>query len=222
MGWERARTEEQKEQRIAEIIDATARLYATRPFEKITLVSIAKAANFTRSNLYKYFNSKAEIFFEFLKQDVIRWREDLVETLGRKKTYTVAEFAALWVTVQGRHGRMQDLISMLFDFLEKNASIERMVAFKRLAKAEYAVVTRLLCDLFPGFSRDNAVKFLNMQLAASIGLYRMTNLSPAQEAVLAYPEFKHLKVDYNDYYRECIAHLMNGLLDSSLPRSCVE
>jgi hypothetical protein len=57
-----------------------------------------------------------------------------------------------------------------------------------------------------------------MQLAASIGLYRMTNLSPAQEAVLADPEFKHLKVDYSDYYRECIAHLMNGLLDSSLPR----
>jgi AcrR family transcriptional regulator len=212
MGWERARTDAQKKQRVAEIIDATARLYETQPFENITLVAIAKAARFTRSNLYKYFNSKEEIFFEFLKQDVIRWRKDLVQTLGRKKKYTVAEFAAVWLKVQGRHGRMQDLISILYDFLEKNASIERMIDFKRLAKSEYAVVTRLLCGLFPALSQDNAVKFLNMQLAASIGLYRMTNLSPAQKEVLTSPEFKHLKVDYNDYYQESIAYLLKGLI----------
>ena len=148
MGWERARTDEQKEQRIAEIIDATARLYETQPFEAITFVSIAKTANFTRSNLYKYFNSKEEIFFEFLKQDVIRWRKDLVKTISKKNRYSVDEFVAVWLKVQGRHGRMQDLISILYDFLEKNASIERMVDFKRLAKEEYAIVTELLCQRF--------------------------------------------------------------------------
>lgn len=211
MGWERARTDEQKEQRIAEIIDATARLYETQPFEAITFVSIAKAAHFTRSNLYKYFNSKEEIFFEFLKQDVIYWRKDLVKTIGKKK-YAVDAFAAVWVGVQGRHGRMQDLISILYDFLEKNASIERMVDFKRLAKEEYTIVTELLCNVFPALSPQKAIKFLNMQLAASIGLYRMTNLSAVQKEVLAHPEFKHLKVDYPVYYQECVEYLLKGLL----------
>jgi len=212
MGWERARTDEQKEQRIAEIIDATARLYETQPFDAITFVSIAKTANFTRSNLYKYFNSKEEIFFEFLKQDVIRWRKDLVKTISKKNRYSVDEFAAVWLKVQGRHGRMQDLISILYDFLEKNASIERMVDFKRLAKEEYAIVTELLCNLFSTLSPQKAVKFLNMQLAVFIGLYRMTNLSAAQKEVLAYPEFKHLKVDYPVYYQECVKYLLKGLL----------
>ncbi|WP_319405928.1 TetR family transcriptional regulator [uncultured Desulfosarcina sp.] len=212
MGWERARTEEQKEQRIAAILDATARLYATQPFEKITLVSIAKAAKFTRSNLYKYFNSKEEIFFEFLKQDVIRWRKDLVTTLGKKKRYTVRQFAAAWLDVHRRHERMQDLISILYDFLEKNASIDRMVEFKRLVNDEYTIVTSLLCNLFSALSPQKAVRFLNMQLAASIGLYRMTNLSAAQKEVLAYPEFKHLKVDYTVYYQECVEYLLKGLL----------
>jgi len=212
MGWERARTEEQKEQRIAEILDATARLYATQPFEKITLVSIAKAAKFTRSNLYKYFNSKEEIFFEFLKQDVICWRKDLVTTLSKKKRYTVGQFASAWLDVHHRHKRMQDLISILYDFLEKNASIERMVEFKRLANDEYTIITGLLCNLFSALSPQKAVKFLNMQLAASIGLYRMTNLSAEQKEVLAYPEFKHLKVDYTVYYQECVEYLLKGLL----------
>lgn len=212
MAWERARTEEQKAQRIAEIIGATARLYETQPFEKISLVSIAKAANFTRSNLYKYFNSKEEIFFEFLNQDVIRWRKDLVATLKKKRRYTIAEFAAVWANVQARHLRMQDLTSILYDFLEKNASIERMIDFKQLARAEYATISELLCDLFPRLTRENAVKFLNMQFAASIGLYTMTNLSSVQQEVLTYPEFKHLKVDYDSYYQECLAYLLNGLL----------
>ncbi len=67
---------------------------------------------------------------------------------------------------------MQDLISILYDFLEKNASIERMVKLKRLAKKEYAIVTELLCNLFSGLSPQKAIKFLNMQLAAAIRLYR--------------------------------------------------
>lgn len=212
MGWERARTQEQKEQRIAEIIDATARLYETHPFEKISLVAIAKAANFTRSNLYKYFNSKEEIFFEFLKQDVIHWREDLVTTFKKKRRYTIPEFAAVWVKVQTQHARMQDLISILYDFLEKNTTIERMIDFKRLTRSEYTIVSELLRDLFPRLSQENAIKFLNMQFAASIGLYTMTNLSSVQEEVLTYPEFRNLKVDFETYYRECLTHLLNGLL----------
>ena len=175
-------------------------------------MSIAKAAKFTRSNLYKYFNSKEEIFFEFLKQDVIRWRKDLVTTLGKKKRYTIRQFAAAWLDVHRRHERMQDLISILYDFLEKNASIDRMVEFKRLANDEYTIVTGLLCNLFSALSPQKAVRFLNMQLAASIGLYRMTNLSAAQKEVLAYPEFKNLKVDYTVYYQECVEYLLKGLL----------
>ena len=41
----------------------------------------------------------------------------------------------------------------------------------------------------------------------------MTNLSAAQKEVLASPEFKHLKVDYPFYYRECIEYLLKGLMN---------
>ena len=89
MGWERARTETQKQQRISEILDAAARLYEAHRFEEITFVSIAREAKFTRSNLYKYFSSKEEIFLEFLKHDIILWRQDLVATLQKKEMYSV-------------------------------------------------------------------------------------------------------------------------------------
>ena len=95
MEWQRARSEEQKQQRVSEIIDATARLYKKHSFEEITFASIAKELKFARSNLYKYFNSKEEIFFEFLKHDIIIWRQDIVAILQKKKGCSVGEFASV-------------------------------------------------------------------------------------------------------------------------------
>ncbi|MHC4756423.1 MAG: helix-turn-helix domain-containing protein [Planctomycetota bacterium] len=54
---------------------------------------IAKEAGFTRYNLYKYFSSKEEIFLEFLKHDIILWRQDLVKTCRRRKASSVETFA---------------------------------------------------------------------------------------------------------------------------------
>ena len=215
MGWERARTEAQIEQRISEIIDATARLFKKHRFEEITFVSIAKEANFTRSNLYKYFNSKEEIFLEFLKHDIVLWRQDLVAIFQKRKGCSVEAFASVWLMVQGRHARMLNLISILYDYLEKNSSIESLMDFKTMAKDEFRILSELLCGLFPNLSIENAVKFLNMQLAASIGLYTMTNLSATQQRVLEYPEFEHFKVDYHVYFKEVVKYLLQGLLSNS-------
>ena len=81
MTWERARSEEQKEQRFSEIMAATASLYEKHRFEESTFVLIAKQEKFTRANLYKYFHSKAEIFLEFIKHDIVLWRNDVTDTL---------------------------------------------------------------------------------------------------------------------------------------------
>ena len=104
-------------------------------------------------------------------------------------------------------------ISILYDYLEKNSSIESLVDFKTMAKEEFRILSKLLCGWFPTLSIENAVKFLNMQLAASIGLNTMTNLSKAQQKVLENPEFEHFKVDYNIYFKEAVEYLLQGLLN---------
>lgn len=212
MPFTRARTEEQKAQRIAEIIDATAHLYLSRGFEEITFVSIAREAGFTRSNLYKYFNSKEEIFLEFLKHDILFWRQDLIDAFQTGRSYTVEAFAAVWVRVLSEHQRLLDLISILYSDLEKNASMENMIGFKRMAKKEYQVLSELLCKLFPALNPEKAARFLNMQLAASIGLYTMTNLSENQRKILDMPEFAPFNIDWKEYFKESVAYILKGLL----------
>lgn len=212
MKWERARTKEQKGHRISKIIDATARLYQQHSFEEITFVSIAREANFTRSNLYKYFNTKEEIFFEFLKHDMILWRQDLENSFQKSKTYPVKEFASIWLKTQRKHERMLKIVSLLHTALEKNSSKESLIAFKRAAKKEFERLTHLLCNLFPPLTLNNAFKFLNMQLAVCIGLYEMTHLSENQQSVLTMPEFEPFRIDYDTYFQQSIEYLIQGLL----------
>lgn len=213
MEWERARSKEQKEHRISEIVNATARLYEKYSFEEISFVLIAKEAKFARSNLYNYFNSKEEIFLEFLKHDIILFRRDLVESYQPSKVYLVEEFSSVWVKIQVKHKRLLKLLSILHIFLEKNVSIERLIDFKMSVKDELKNLSELLCRLFPLLTSEKATKFLNLQLTVAIGLYQMTNLSDIQQEVLEYPEFVDLKIDFSSYFQDAVEYLLKGLLD---------
>jgi len=212
MKWQRARSEEQKEQRISEIVSTTARLYKKHTFEEISFALIAKEAGFTRSNLYKYFPSKEEIFLEFLKHDIIVWRKELVKTFRRRKARSVKTFASVWVEILSKHKRLLDLLSILHSFLEKNVSEQTLIYFKRRAIDELKVLSELLCNMFPSLSPKKAGEFLELQLASAIGLYQITNLSEIQQRVLEYPEFKHLKVDFNSYLQKTVECLLQGLM----------
>jgi AcrR family transcriptional regulator len=217
MTWKRARSEEQKEQRLSEIVDATARLYQKYRFEDITFTRIAEEAGFTRSNLYKYFSSKEEIFLAFLQQDIKAWRSDLLRTYEKRKIQSIKTFASVWVDILSRHQRLLDLISILPSFLEKNVTEEVLVDFKRSVNDELSVLSGLLCKTFPCLTSEKAAEFLDLQLASAIGLYQLTNLSELQRRVLEYPEFQHMKVDFKPYFQKSVECLLHGLTSSSLP-----
>ncbi len=212
MTWERARSEEQKEQRITGIIEATARLYETHTFEEITFVLIAREATFTRSNLYKYFNSKEEIFLEFLRHDIVLWRKAVLSKFSPGKILSVKEFASAWVNLQLRHERLLKLMAILHNALEKNVSIEKLTEFKRGAKEELFTLAEFLCNLFPKLTIEKAANFLELQLAAAIGLFQMTDLSETQQRILEDPEFTVLKLDFAASFQETVEYILKGTL----------
>lgn len=211
--WERARSDEQKEQRISEIISATERLFKKHAYEEITFVAIAKEANFTRSNLYKYFSTKEEIFLEFLKQDFSKWRKDLVKSFDTKKKYSVKKFAGQWVLILIKHKRLLELLSIMFIHLEKNVSVESFMEFKFATKAEMEAVTEILCTLFPKLTAEDAGKFIYLQGASAVGIYQMTDYSDFQLEALKHPELCHLKAEFTPLYESSVEYIMKGLLD---------
>ena len=60
----RARSSEQKEERMREIKCAAERQFEQRTYQSISLSTIAEELSWSRANLYKYVTSKEEIFLE--------------------------------------------------------------------------------------------------------------------------------------------------------------
>jgi AcrR family transcriptional regulator len=211
--WIRARSSEQKEQRIQEIVSATERLYKKFSYEEITFVQIAKEAGFTRSNLYKYFKSKEEIFLEFIIYDSKIWKENLVTEFEDNRIYSIDEFAETWVNLFNKNKRLIELISILYLHLEKEASYDSLLNFKKSFTGTLSEIFEHLNGKIAGFTSEKIMEFINLQAITGIGLYQMTDMSENQKNILELPEFAHFKVDFKQKYIQSIKYILEGLLN---------
>ena len=207
MDWVRARSDEQIEQRINEIVDATARLYEENRFEDITFAMIAKEADFTRSNLYRYFQTKEDIFLELMKHDIALWRADILENFadGNLSLHEVAEASVELIL---KHRRMVKLFTILFTLLEPNASLEALTAFKQKINEEIGMVAQFLSTVLPFPSVETAAEFLTAQSSLAIGAYPMMELTSKQIEAMGVIGMETSP----EYYRERLVHAIELLL----------
>jgi AcrR family transcriptional regulator len=211
MTWERARSEEQKKIRINEILAATAKLYDSHDYENITFAAIAKEADFTRSNLYKYFTNKEEIFLELLIIDIKEWRKDLLKVSENKKI-SIALFASSWVKLQVKHKRMGKLYTILYTFLEKKASLESLIHFKKAIMKEFTSVIKALIHAFPALTEEKAMKLLLSILALSTGTYPLFNQTEKQLKAMNSMKIKHDQRYYKEVYEDAVTILIQGII----------
>jgi TetR/AcrR family transcriptional regulator len=213
MDWVRARSDQQIEQRIREIVDATARLYESNRFEEITFAMIAKEADFTRSNLYRYFETKEEIFLELLKNDLADWRKDVLETFSGGFT-TLQEVSEAWVELFLKHKRLLKLFTILYTLLEQNSSLEALTAFKQKTTEEIGLVAVFLAEILPFSSVDLAMEFLYAQSALAIGMYPMLDLTPRQIGAMQAAGMDTNPAYFKDVLLHSIELLLHGLMDN--------
>jgi AcrR family transcriptional regulator len=207
MDWVRARSDEQIEQRINEIMDATARLYKEHRFEDITFAMIAKEADFTRSNLYRYFQTKEDIFLELMKHDILSWRVDIIENFT-DGNLSLGEIAEIIVDLTLKHNRMVKLFTILFTLLEPNSSLEALTAFKLKINQEIGTLAQFLSTVLPFSSVEDAAEFLTTLSSLVIGSYPMMDLTPKQIEAM-----QTISMDTSpEYYRERLVRATELLL----------
>jgi AcrR family transcriptional regulator len=126
----RARSPEQKQERMEAIMAAADKLFQEHPYHQITMGTIAEELGWSRSNLYKYAATQEEIFLNLHAEKNGAWLEDLVGSLA-DAPLPDADFARIWAQVTARHGdflRYQDIV---ISIIESNVTLERLTAFKR-------------------------------------------------------------------------------------------
>lgn len=127
----RARSPEQKEQRLDEIKGAVRRQFAVRPYHEITLTTIAEELGWSRANLYKYVTTKEEIFLLLTADECDAYFEALLAALPEGAELAPAEAAEAWADVAAAHQEYFRLGDLLTTIVETNVTVERLMDFKR-------------------------------------------------------------------------------------------
>ncbi|RKF14493.1 TetR/AcrR family transcriptional regulator [Alginatibacterium sediminis] len=212
MGWQRARTDENKSSRKEAIYHAAFTLFKNNGYYKVSFNAIAVEAGFTKSNMYRYFSSKDEIFLNVFANLFELWAADFSQQLrALEQDVSAKYFADVWLNSMLSQPKLLDLMPILFTSLERNSSFEQLLAFKRLSKNLLYRLTLDITKVYPDIEGEKAFKLLNLCYAATTNSWTATTQSDALKKLYKLDEFQALKPDFEKDLTTSIEIIIRGL-----------
>lgn len=212
-GFKRARQPEQKEQRKAAILESAAVLLETEGFDKVSLNGIARHAGVAKSNIYRYFESREDIYLQLLKKDWSEWLDNLESSLGPYENSNDANAMATLLAEQvAAAPRMCQLISVLASVLENNLSEEVLLGFK-LESVNLGM--RLIASIhkcLPNIQQANLLPSTQSIIALIAGLWPLANPNPVVEKVMKRPELAPFKMEFKSALENAIKLTIKGAM----------
>lgn len=226
-GFVRARKPEQKEERRAHLLStARALVEGTGGVDGLGLNELARQAGMTKSNVYRYFESREAVLLALLEAEYEAWLGDLRGSLPKPCTTgtrrrrpaherraapgsassSIDMFARTLARSLVSRPVLVVLTSALPTVLEKNLSEEAIVAFKLRSAAFFDEVALVLEPYVPVAI---GVPLMHDVLAALGGLYPYACPAEAVRRALARPELcsmaRDLEADLERFVR-ALAH----------------
>ncbi len=127
----RARTDSQKEERMTQIKEAADSLFKSMPYTDITLSTIAEKLRWSRANLYKYVNTKEEIYLEIEQDRMGEYLNSLLTVFPEGCTFSPETVAEIWTAQVVSHEDYFRYVSFLLTIIERNVTVERLTVFKK-------------------------------------------------------------------------------------------
>jgi AcrR family transcriptional regulator len=130
---QRARTADEKEIRKTHLLDAASKLFATAPYEAVTMAEVAHAAGIAKASAYGYFASKETLFLELSARELSAWLTELERPSGRARPIRKQRPRSLAQTLAGSLARrplLVRLLALMHSTLQNNVAPEELLAFK--------------------------------------------------------------------------------------------
>ncbi len=155
----RARTDEQKEERLGQIKTATNTLFQTMPYTSITLTTIAEKLGWSRANLYKYVTTKEEIFLELCSEKMTDYFNSLLSAFPEDNNFSAEVTAEVWGGILNAHKDYLRYLAYLMPIVETNVTVERLVSFKKKWYELSGLFSDRLVQMLK-ISKENAEKLI--------------------------------------------------------------
>ncbi len=215
MNWQRARTAGKKNERKEAIYNAAFTLFKKNGYDKVSFNGIASEAGFTKSNMYRYFSSKEEIFLNVFANLFEGWVDYCIGLLNKlRQDVDVSTFAKAWTKSLISHQKFLDLIPFLFISLEKNSSFEELLIFKRLSMKLLYNLSIEIIKIYPDVTGEKAFQFLTLSFASISNYWAATKQSDALIKIYEREEFQVLKPNFEKNIRTSVEIAIRGIRNS--------
>lgn len=217
IGWERARTVEQRETREREILEAARKLLGEKPYDSIKFSDLAPLVSFSRASIYKYFQSKGDVYLSLLSEDIVVFSEKVDKELRPNRKIKIPlpeQFCSLWSVLLLREKELLLLLSMAGNILEKNCSPEILLKSKKsMGYAMENFIIPAFSRFLPSLETPKVYEILNNFIILANGLYSLSGLSQEQKAILKEENLGYMISDFDtDYERICLQSLRSWIL----------
>ncbi len=174
MTYTRARQPEQKEERRTLLLTtARAMLEAGTPLHALSLNALAREAGMTKSNVYRYFESREAVLLELLRDEWFAWFITL------SSTWTPAPAGVMPLrylcNVMARTLAARPLLcaltSVLPSVLEQNVGERAVLEFKRTTLTFFSESALFMSTVVPGLPLESAMQIMQDGAVVLTGLY---------------------------------------------------
>lgn len=200
MSFQRARQPEQKEERRALLL-RTARglLDAGLGLHELSLNGLAREAGMTKSNVYRYFESREAVLLELLRDEWFGWLAELASswTPAPDGVPPLRHLCDVMAKTLAARPLLGLLTSALPSVLEQNVSEDAVIAFKRTTLTFFTETAHFMTEAVPSLSLERALLVMQDGAVIITGLYPHAHPSPVvRRAMLRAPELQAFGRDF--------------------------
>lgn len=215
---QRARRDEDKQQRREHILKAARSLLERSPRLDTTIAEVAERASVAKGTVFLYFATREALELAVLEQELESWFDALDRELSvdgggdggvDSAPWTSARVASVFTASVVLRKLMARLLVRLESSLEHDAPAEQVTQFRhrwldRATRTGAAIERRL--SLAPG--RSSGARLLVSVRAMLVGWWALSDLSPSASKVASDPAMAATRVDFErDFERSVVALL---------------
>lgn len=210
--FQRARKPEEQQLRREAILAAAAELFDAEGQNGAGLNAIAARAGFTKSNVYRYFESREEVLMSLFLGELESFVADFETAVASCPVGDIDALAQISADSFLAHPRFCALVAILTSVLEQNVSVQKIIELKRAVTSLNLRITAAVSSRLPSAIAEDCAWAVGMVATLVGGMWPNVTPSPAAAQVLAMPEFDYLKPKPKRDLRRAIAALFTAIV----------
>ncbi len=203
MTFTRARQPEQKEERRTLLLTtARAMLNAGTPLHELSLNALAREAGMTKSNVYRYFESREAVLLDLLRDEWFAWFITLSSTWTppAADVLPLRHLCNVMAHTLAARPLLCLLTSVLPSVLEQNVGEAAVVDFKRTTLTFFSESALFISTVVPELSLQQAMQLMQDGAVVLTGLY--PHAHPADVVRRAIQRSPELQAFARDFERD--------------------